>query len=163
MIVCQSIEIDGSHSIRISDDTMLSISNHFTGIQSISIKDCIAISNNGLINISKQYPKLLSLKIHYCRELTDASIISISTHCTGLQSLNLWLCNLITDVSFISISTHCTENMPRQSIPHPAIRAVAYEDINKLYNNAITLSKHFSLHQYDENYINNDENSAFSI
>ena len=47
------------------------------------------------------------------------------------------------------------ENMPRQSIPHPAIRAVAYEDINKLYKNAITLSKHFSLHQYDENYINN--------
>jgi len=47
------------------------------------------------------------------------------------------------------------ENMPRQSIPHPALRAVAYEDINKLYKNAITLSKHFSLYQYDENYIKN--------
>jgi hypothetical protein len=39
MIVCHSIEIDGCHSIKISDDTMLSIANHFTGIQSISIKD----------------------------------------------------------------------------------------------------------------------------
>jgi len=47
------------------------------------------------------------------------------------------------------------ENMPRQSIPHPAIRAVAYEDINKLYKNAITLSNYFSLYQYDENYIKN--------
>ena len=45
------------------------------------------------------------------------------------------------------------ENMPKQSIPHPAIRAVAYKDINKLYKKAITLSKHFSVHQHDENYV----------
>jgi hypothetical protein len=47
------------------------------------------------------------------------------------------------------------ENMPRQSIPHPAIRAIAYEDINKLYKKAITKSKHFSLYQHDENYMKN--------
>ena len=43
MIVCQSIEIDGCHSIRISDDTMLSITNHFTELQSLSIKNCIVL------------------------------------------------------------------------------------------------------------------------
>jgi len=43
------------------------------------------------------------------------------------------------------------ENMPKQSIPHPVIHAVAYKDINKLYKKAITLSKHFSVHQHDEN------------
>ena len=93
---------------QVTDHTLLSIAEHCTGIQSISLSKCHEISDTGLISISEHCPNLLSFRIDYCEEMTDASIISISTHCTGLKSLNLECCPLITDASIISISTHCT-------------------------------------------------------
>jgi len=104
-----SIEISPYYyGIQITDDTLQSITEHCTGLQSLSISYCREITDTGLITFSEYCPNLLSLKIYNCHQITDASIISISTHCAGLQSLNLESCRQITDASIISISTHCT-------------------------------------------------------
>jgi len=93
---------------QITDDTLQSIAEHCTGLQSLSISDCSEITDTGLMTISEHCPNLLSLKVYNCDQITDASIISISTHFTELQSLNLARCQQITDASIISISTHCS-------------------------------------------------------
>ena len=99
---------DDESSPQITDYTLQSIAEHFTGrLQSLSLSYCWEISDAGLIAISEHCTNLKSLNLGDCCEITDASIISISTHCTGLQFLNLEGCQ-ITDASIISISTHCT-------------------------------------------------------
>ena len=104
-----SIYISGhSPDSQVTDETMLSIAEHCTGIQSLSLNNCKQITDIGLVTISEHCSNLTSLKV-FGSSITDASIISISTHCTGLQSLNVG-CHLhhqITNASIISISTHC--------------------------------------------------------
>jgi len=107
----QSIDISHDYryvSCQFTDDTLQSIAEHCTGLQSLSISNCRLITDTGLITISTHCPNLVSLKVNDCYLITDASILSISTHCTGLQSLHLDGCDQITDASIISISTHCT-------------------------------------------------------
>ena len=69
---------------------------------------CQKITDVSIISISTHCTGLQSLNLEECNLITDVSIISISTHCTGLQSLNLWSCHQITDASIISISENCT-------------------------------------------------------
>ena len=94
-------------SPQVTDQTLQSIAEHCTGLQSLSLSWCREISDTGLITISLHCHELKSFKIDYCRQISDVSIISISSHCTGLQSLDLYGCGQITDASIISISTHC--------------------------------------------------------
>jgi len=101
-----NMAIDVSRDI--TDHTLQSISEHCSGLQSLSLSCCKYITDTGLITISIHCPELNSLAVMGCDKITDASIISISAHCIGLQSLNLERCYLITDASIISISTHCT-------------------------------------------------------
>ena len=118
---------------QVTDQTMQSIAEHCTGLQSLTISFCREITNYGLIIISEHCSNLKSLKIigvsiadasiisistlctglqlldlEGCGKITNASIISVSSHCTGLQSLYLHSCYKITDASIRSISTHCT-------------------------------------------------------
>jgi len=96
---------------KVTDQALHSITEHCTGLQSLSLNNCGEITDAGLITIAEHYLNLQSLKVGDCRQITDSSIISISTHCTGLQSLTLLdndMNNRITDASIISISTHCT-------------------------------------------------------
>jgi len=104
----QSIDISNNYDFQITDDTLQSIAEHCTGLQSLSLNYCREITDTGLITISEYCPNLLSLEVYNCDQITDASIISISTHCTGLQLLNLGRCLQIRDASIISISTYCT-------------------------------------------------------
>jgi len=105
--------IDMSFGYFITDDTLQSIAEHCTGLQSlslnhyISLSDCSRITDTGLITISEHCPNLLSLKVYECDQITDASIISISIHCTGLQSLHIGYCNKITSVSILAICIQC--------------------------------------------------------
>jgi hypothetical protein len=93
---------------QVTDHTLQSISEHCTGLQSLSLRCCRYITDTGLITISMHCRYIQSLDVMGCDTITDASIISISSHFTGLQSLNLEYCGKITDISIISISTHCT-------------------------------------------------------
>jgi len=105
-----SIDI-GDYSRRapqVTDNTLQSIADHCTGLQSLELKSCHVITDTGLITISIHCHDLQSLDVMGCNLITDASIISISTHYTGLQSLNLIWSSQITDASIISISTYCT-------------------------------------------------------
>ena len=120
-------------SPKVTDYTLLSIADHCTGLQSLTLKYCGGISDDGLITIAEHcpnlqlidlavglitdasiisistlFPRLKSLNLESCQRITDASIISISTHCTGLKTLNLSCCQQITNTSIISISTLCT-------------------------------------------------------
>jgi hypothetical protein len=95
----------------VADHTLQSITEHCTGLQSLSLNNCGEITDAGLIAIAEHYLNLQSLKVGDCKYITDASIISISTHCSGLQSLTLLdndMYDRITDVCIISISMHCT-------------------------------------------------------
>jgi len=92
----------------ITDQTLESIAEHCTGLESLSLSDCRGITDAGLITMSERCSNLRSLKVDKFYSITDASIISISNHCTGLQSLHLGGCHQVTDASIISISTHCT-------------------------------------------------------
>ena len=100
-----SIDISSDN---ITDDTLQSIAEHCTGLQSLSLNYCWEITEAGLIAISEHCTGLQSLNLNDCEQITDASIISMSTHCTGLEKLHLDDCHHITDGSIISISTHCT-------------------------------------------------------
>jgi len=105
----QSIDIvNNGNNSKFTDKTLLSIAEHCTGLQLLSLSYCREITDTGLITISKHCSNLLSLNVDECHQITDASIISISTLCTGLQLLHIWGCRQITDASIISISTHCT-------------------------------------------------------
>ena len=95
----------------VTDHTSQSITEHCTGLQSLSLNNCGEITDAGLITIAENYLNLQSLKVGDCKYITDASIISISTHCTRLQSLTLLdndMYDRIADVCIISISMHCT-------------------------------------------------------
>jgi len=111
----QSIVISGdndsNYNPEVTDYTLESIAEHCTGLQSLSLSDCINITDTGLITISEHCPNLRSLKVNLTQSLsslqeshqiTDDSIISISTHCAGLQILYIGDCNKITDASFSS-------------------------------------------------------------
>jgi len=104
----QSIGISPGNYFQITDDTLQSIAEHCTGLQSLSLNYCRLITDTGLITISEHCPNLQSIKIYECHQITYASIISISTHCTGLQLLNLGRCHQIRDASIIPISEKCT-------------------------------------------------------
>jgi len=83
----KSIVISGDnvfdYNPEVTDDTLQSIAEHCTGLQSLSLSNCINITDTGIITISEHYPNLKLLKINKCDQITDASIISISTNCTG--------------------------------------------------------------------------------
>ena len=51
--------------------------------------DMLVLSDASIISISSHCIGLQSLNVSGCHHLTDASIILISSHCTGLQSLIL--------------------------------------------------------------------------
>ena len=92
----------------ITDQTLESIAEHCTGLESLSLSDCRGITDAGLITMSERCSNLRSLKVDKYYSISDASIISISTHCTGLQLLNVGCCSHITDTSIISICTNCS-------------------------------------------------------
>jgi hypothetical protein len=73
----------------ITDHTLQSISEHCTGLQSLSLSCCRYITDTGLITISMRCHELKSLTVMGCHQIKNTSIISMATHCTGLQSLNL--------------------------------------------------------------------------
>ena len=98
---------DSGPTPQVTDQTLQSIADHCTGLQSLSVS-VWEITDAGLITISEHCPNLQSLQLYKCNQITDASIISISIYCTGLQTLNLESCDQITDASIISISTICT-------------------------------------------------------
>ncbi len=104
--IIDDMAIDISRDI--TDHTLQSISEHCTGLQSLSLSSCRYITDSGLITISMHCHELKSLVVVGCHQITNTSIISMSTHCIGLQSLHLRQCSQITDASIISISTHCT-------------------------------------------------------
>jgi hypothetical protein len=95
-----------SSSSQLTDITLLSIAEHCTGLQSISLSNCRQITDTGLKMVSENCTSLQNLNIVSCNQITDASIISISIHCTGLKKLHLEQCHHITDASIISISNN---------------------------------------------------------
>ena len=100
----------GDHSQpspQITDQTLQSIAQHCTRLQSLHLQYCDQITDAGIISISTQCTGLQSLNLHGCSQITDTSVISISTHYSGLQSLNLFGCRHLSDTSILSISTHC--------------------------------------------------------
>ena len=97
-----------SSSPQVTDHTLQSIAEHYTGLQSLSLNRCYEILDTGLITISEHCTNLKSLTVDYCYQITDASIISISVHCTALKSLHLSSCYHTTDASIIPISENCT-------------------------------------------------------
>ena len=68
---------------------------------------CLQITDTSIISISNHCTGLQSLNLEICRNITDASIISISENCTGLQRLDVSGTN-ITDASLIAIAKNCT-------------------------------------------------------
>ena len=82
----QHLEMRG-RSIR--DASIISISTHCTGLQSLNVSRCTLLTDASIISISTHWTGLQSLNVSSCSQLTDASIISVSTHCTGLQSLDI--------------------------------------------------------------------------
>ena len=103
----QSLNLQGCQLI--TDASIILISTHCTELQSLNLGLCTQISDASIISISIHCSGLQSLDLEGCRQISDASIISISIYCTGLQLLSLWHCHQITDASIISISTHCIE------------------------------------------------------
>ena len=101
----QHIEMAGRS---ITDASVISISTHCAGLQSLDVSYGYIVTDASIISISTHYTGLQSLDVSYCYLVSDASIISISTHCTGLHSLNVSRCSKLTDASIISISIHCT-------------------------------------------------------
>jgi len=85
--------------------TPSSIENKY--VDQFKYSTCYQITDASIISISTHCTGLQSLHLVGCGQITVACIISISTHCTGLQSLNLGNCVQITDISIISISKKC--------------------------------------------------------
>jgi hypothetical protein len=92
---------------QITDASIISISTHCTGLQSLNLDQCHQITDASIVSISTHCTVLQSLDLDCFHILTDASVLSISSHCSGLQALHLNRCYQITDASIISISTHC--------------------------------------------------------
>jgi len=122
---------------KVTDQALHSITEHCTGLQSLSLNNCGEITDAGLITIAEHYLNLQSLKVGDCRQITDSSIISISTHCTGLQSLTLLDNNMydrIIDTCIISISMHCTR-----------LQSLDLKDCRKITDASVkSISKHCS-------------------
>ena len=74
----------------------------------MNLDRCYLITDESIIVISTHCTGLQSLKLGCCRQITDASIKPISVNCTGLQLLNLEWCDNISDDSLIAIAMNCT-------------------------------------------------------
>jgi hypothetical protein len=94
---------DDFYDPQVKDRTLLSIVEHCTGLQSLSLSYLRELTDNGFINIYLHCSNLKSLKVDNCVQITDASFILISAHCTGLQFLHLNDCDEITDASICSL------------------------------------------------------------
>ena len=99
--------VDSGRYPRVTDDTLQSIAEYCTTLQSLNLDCCRQITDDSIISISTYCTGLKLLNVDGCRRIADAGIISISTYCTGLHSLNLGCCHNISDESILSISTHC--------------------------------------------------------
>jgi len=93
---------------KVTDQALQSITEHCTGLQSLSLNNCGELTDAGLIAIAEHYLNLQSLKVSDCKYITDASIISISSYLTVLQTLKIASCGRLTDASIIVIAQNCS-------------------------------------------------------
>ena len=67
------------------------------------------LTDASIISISTHCTGLQSMKVSGCEQLADASIISIAVHCARLQSLFILLYSKLTDASIVAVASHCSE------------------------------------------------------
>jgi hypothetical protein len=67
----------------------------------------MVITYASIISISTHCTGLQSLILDRCQQITDVSVLSISENCTGLKELFVSLTS-ITDASLIAIAKNCT-------------------------------------------------------
>ncbi|KAK9108400.1 hypothetical protein Syun_024411 [Stephania yunnanensis] len=91
----RSIHINKNLSERITDDTLLLLSNKAQGhLHSLSLVDCWNITNNGLKSVLDSNPRLTQLNVSGCIRITVGGIISIlkafkSSAAVGIKRLRI--------------------------------------------------------------------------
>lgn len=94
----------------ITDASLIAISTHCPGLQTLVAMICTNISDIGLIAISSHCFGLLHVYLgcSSAELITDIfGIISISINCRGLLTLFTPFCIKVTDESMISLATNC--------------------------------------------------------
>jgi hypothetical protein len=124
---------------RISDASIIRISEGCINIQHLNLSYCSNITDNSIISVAKNCSKMQSIDLYGCNEVTDLSVICIAEHCPNLQSLNLYGCLSITDVSMIRISEMCPDmqnlnlgwcNITDESISRIAEKCPAMQELD---------------------------------
>ena len=98
----QKITIMSSNRIEISYETIFLLTQHCLNIISIKFEFC-RVTDDSVIALSNSYPNLLSISFLLCY-ITDNSIIAISHGCKNLQNIGLDICKNLTDISLIALS-----------------------------------------------------------
>ena len=91
----------------IYDASIILISTHCTGLESLNLEGSRQITDASIISLSSFCTGLQSLNLYDCHQLSDASIIPISENCTGLKELFVSK-TVISDASLIAIAKNCT-------------------------------------------------------
>jgi len=73
-----------------TDASIISISTHCNGLQSLNLWDCHNITDASIISISENSTGLKRLDVVRTR-ITDACLVAIAKNCTGLQYLVLMI------------------------------------------------------------------------
>ena len=93
--------------VKLKDSGIISISTNCKDLEELSVVGS-DVTDESILSIATHCTGLLLLNIAFCLLLTDASLLSIATHCPRLQELDYSGCENLTDISLISISIYCT-------------------------------------------------------
>ncbi|MBN3309836.1 LRC29 protein, partial [Amia calva] len=89
----------------ISDQSLVSLSQHCRGLTSLSLSHCVQVSDQGLASAAPRLHRLENLQLACCDRISDRSLDVLAQHCRKLRTLDLSMCKNITMTAVESLQS----------------------------------------------------------